>query len=209
MIIWGFRVVMRTLSNGVFFCPQEGGDRQYRLRSAQRFFTLFFIPLIPLKKLGNIVECASCTSHFNEAVLQRPTIESRGTTLAEAVRVAQVSILRASPTPPNEKAIEQSLRHINEYYPTYDVAALQQDVVNLDITALPAMLATVAGFTDTHTDEATLTRLTLTALNSKAYLTENERSVLNNIGTSLGLTAAHTRGIIDSVVDQAAPGQHL
>ncbi len=207
MIIWGFRVVMRTLATGTFFCPQEGGDRMYRLRSAQRFFTLFFIPLIPLKKLGNIVECSSCTNHYNEAVLERPTLQSRGTTLAEVVRYAQVSILRASPTPPNAKAIEQSLRHINEYYPTYDVAALQNDVVNLDLAPLPSMLGDVARFTDPQSNEATLTRLTLTALNDKGHLVVAESSALAGIGSSLGLTPAHTRGVIDSVTEQAAPRQ--
>jgi hypothetical protein len=204
MIIWGFRVIMRTLSTGVFLCPNEGGDRTYRLRSAQRFFTLFFIPLIPLKKIGNVVECSSCSAQFDEVVLQRPTLHTRGLTVAEVARCAQVTILRAGPTPPSQKAIECALRHINGYYPTYDVAALQHDFAQLDVTALPSMLSEAGRFSDTEDNELLLTHLILTALNDKGHLLESESSTLSSVGSSLGLTPAHTRGIIDSVVEAAA-----
>ena len=33
-ILWGLRVIYRTLGNGVFFCRRCGGDRKYRHRTA-------------------------------------------------------------------------------------------------------------------------------------------------------------------------------
>ena len=60
MIIWGWRVRKKTIGTGVFFCPGEGGDRNYEHKQARRWFTIFFIPLIPLKELGDFVECTSC-----------------------------------------------------------------------------------------------------------------------------------------------------
>ena len=52
LLIWGLRVFYRTIGQGVFHCRRCGGDRHYRLRSGRRFFTLFFIPVIPLNKVG-------------------------------------------------------------------------------------------------------------------------------------------------------------
>jgi zinc-ribbon family len=208
MIIWGFRVIMRVLSSGAFFCPKEDGDRPYQLKSQQRFFTIFFIPLIPLKKFDNLVECQSCRTLYKESVLQRPTATAQSSNMAEVVRVATVSMLRTSPQTDvalAAKANEQGLRHINEYYPTYDASALATDVAQLDVTALPSMLTNIAAFSDPQHKEGVLTRLTLTALGGKGSLTESERSLLNNVGMTLGLTPPHARGVIDSVVEQATP----
>ena len=48
LIIWGLRVVYHTIAQGVFYCRKCGGDRNYRHQAGRRFFTLFFIPIIPL-----------------------------------------------------------------------------------------------------------------------------------------------------------------
>jgi zinc-ribbon family len=208
MIIWGFRVIMRVLSSGVFFCPKENGDRPYQLKSQQRFFTLFFIPLIPLKKFDSLVECQSCRTLYKESALVQPTAAAQVSNMAEVVRAATVSVIRTAPpseTGVDPKAIEQGTRHINEYYPTYDSHALSTDVAQLDVTALPTMASSVGPFTDAPHKEGVLTRLTLTALGSKGAIGEAERTLLNNIGAALGLTPPHARGIIDSVIEQAAP----
>jgi hypothetical protein len=42
--------------------------RRYHHKRATRFFTLYFIPLVPLKDLGEYVECQTCTTAFDPAV---------------------------------------------------------------------------------------------------------------------------------------------
>ena len=69
LLIWGFKVRSKLLSAHTFFCPACGGDRGGRLLSARRWFTLFWIPLIPLKEVGDYVECDTCHGHFQTAVL--------------------------------------------------------------------------------------------------------------------------------------------
>jgi hypothetical protein len=73
MLIFGWTVLFKTLDTGVFHCPCCGGDRQYRIQQARRWFTLFFIPLIPLGVVGEHVECTSCRTTFGSAVLRTPT----------------------------------------------------------------------------------------------------------------------------------------
>ena len=60
LIIWGLRVIYRTIAQGVFFCRKCGGDRRYRRRVGRRFIALFFIPLIPLTRTGEHVQCTTC-----------------------------------------------------------------------------------------------------------------------------------------------------
>ena len=72
LIIWGLRVIYRTLGRGVFFCRRCGGDREYRHRAGRRYITVFFIPLIPLTKTGEHVQCLTCKTRYVTEVLKRP-----------------------------------------------------------------------------------------------------------------------------------------
>ena len=69
MIIWGSKVRSKKLDEGQFYCPRCQTTRPYHYKRAARYFTLYFIPLIPIKDLGEFVECQSCGSAFEPAVL--------------------------------------------------------------------------------------------------------------------------------------------
>ena len=66
MIIWGSRGLTSVVENGQFHCPQCGTDRMFNLKQVRNFFTLYFIPLIPLNVAGRYVECGSCGGTFSE-----------------------------------------------------------------------------------------------------------------------------------------------
>ena len=70
LIIFGTRGVTYGSQGGEFFCPDCGGKTPYRHRKVRRFFTLYFIPLIPLDQLGEYVECQSCQSTYKMGVLE-------------------------------------------------------------------------------------------------------------------------------------------
>ncbi len=72
LIIWGIRVFFHTIGEGVFHCQRCEGGRQYRRRSGRRFFTLFFMPLIPLNKVGEHVQCGICRTRYHVDVLGLP-----------------------------------------------------------------------------------------------------------------------------------------
>jgi hypothetical protein len=70
MIIWGSRGLDLKGQPGTFFCPQCNAERDYERRKVQRFFTLYFIPLIPLEVVHESIGCRTCRQHFTLAVLQ-------------------------------------------------------------------------------------------------------------------------------------------
>ena len=78
LIIWGLRVIYRTLGRGVFFCRRCGGDREYRHRAGRRFVTVFFIPLIPLPETYRAT-CDGCGKHHS---IRQDEIPEQGVTTA-------------------------------------------------------------------------------------------------------------------------------
>ncbi|MEE9382649.1 MAG: TerB family tellurite resistance protein [Nannocystaceae bacterium] len=69
MLIYGTRSISSSKHTGQFYCPRCG-SQPYDLKSVRRFFTLYFIPLIPLDKLGEYVECLNCRESFDKRVLE-------------------------------------------------------------------------------------------------------------------------------------------
>jgi zinc-ribbon family len=78
LIVWGVRVFFHITGQGVFHCQRCGGDRRYRRLSGRRFFTLFFIPIIPLNKVGEHAQCATCGTRYHPDVLTLPRPTQQG-----------------------------------------------------------------------------------------------------------------------------------
>jgi hypothetical protein len=68
-IIWGFRSILLTIGTGGFNCPLCLLPRPFKHKRYKRFFTLFFIPLIPVGNGEEFVECQSCKYKFVEEVV--------------------------------------------------------------------------------------------------------------------------------------------
>lgn len=60
-----------TVGTGLFRCPSEGADRRYHHERARRWFTLFFIPLIPLGSQSEWVRCDGCGARYGSDALTR------------------------------------------------------------------------------------------------------------------------------------------
>lgn len=69
MIIFGTRTMSSTRGGGAFNCPRCGLSRQYRHVGVNRWFTLYFIPVIPMGSAGEYVECTSCAGTFGVEAL--------------------------------------------------------------------------------------------------------------------------------------------
>ena len=71
MIFFGTRGVTSTVKEGDFHCPQCNNSQKFRHRKVRKFFTLYFIPLIPLESAGEYVECRNCKGTFIPRVLEQ------------------------------------------------------------------------------------------------------------------------------------------
>lgn len=69
-ILFGARNRLKTVSKGEFFCPNERQRRDYELKKGSTWFTLYFIPIFPMRQMKEgIVECQSCGHTYKEDVL--------------------------------------------------------------------------------------------------------------------------------------------
>ena len=69
MIIWGSRTTNKNVSSGPFHCPRCGPEKRYDLIQVNRWFTLYFIPLIPMGSEGKYVKCKACAGTFDETAV--------------------------------------------------------------------------------------------------------------------------------------------
>src|ERR1700761_698969 len=141
LIIWGLRVLYRTLGRGVFFCRRCGGDREYRHRAGRRYITVFFIPLVPLTKTGEHVQCLTCKTRYVTEVLKLPTTAALQLSLAAGMRAPVTSILRVgtAESPLARRRAIEAVTGTGER--GYDEAALDADLAEPADRAVPRIVA--------------------------------------------------------------------
>ncbi|MGP4002370.1 TerB family tellurite resistance protein [Streptomyces sp. 8N706] len=89
------RTTWRTVGDGEFFCPECGGDRNYRRRAGRRRFALLGVPLLPRGAAGPVVECCSCHDRFGAEALDHPTTTRFSAMLRDAVHTVALAVLTA------------------------------------------------------------------------------------------------------------------
>jgi hypothetical protein len=70
LIIFGRKSVTSSTARGSFMCPACQSQQAYDHKLVRKFFTLYFLPIIPLGTLGEYVECGGCKGTFKPTVLQ-------------------------------------------------------------------------------------------------------------------------------------------
>ncbi|WUI01822.1 hypothetical protein OHR68_08425 [Spirillospora sp. NBC_00431] len=195
MIIFGWRVVFFTLTRGIFHCPDCGGDRDYRRRQGRNFFTLFFIPVIPLTKAGGeIIECDSCHGRWTPGVLDVPTTAQLAQMPAMLLRMTIAQVLRSGDYT-NAAARARAVtvvRQAGEH--TYDENVLNADLgrafeeVRVEIGHAAPALAPEAR-------ESILRAAAEIAL-VDGPLSVSEEETLSAVGADLRLTRVQVTGVI-------------
>jgi tellurite resistance protein len=195
ILIFGFRVRGTNVGEGEFFCPHCGADRHYVMRALRRWFTFFFIPIFPSgKELGRQVVCSTCNTAFREDVLNAPTSSALSDHIRNAMRVASVAMLRAGgETSAARAAASDAIRATG--FTDYDDATSRSDLASADVANLAGYLAPLASGLELAGKENFVSQVATIGL-ADGTLTPAETELLDSIGTTLGLSPAHVRGIV-------------
>jgi hypothetical protein len=194
LIIWGLSVIYRTLGRGVFFCRRCGGDRGYRHRTGRRFVTVFFIPLIPLMKTGEHVQCLTCKTRYVTEVLKLPTTVQMQVSLVAGMRAMVAIILRAG-DPANPLARRRAIDAVTGTGESeYDEDALTEDLAEPIDTARPKVSALGAQL-QIEAREWWLAEAVRIAM-ADGPLTGAERAAAEHLAAALGMTQAQAIGVI-------------
>jgi hypothetical protein len=192
--IWGLRVIYRTLGRGVFFCRRCGGDREYRHRAGRRYVTLFFIPVIPLIRTGEHVQCLTCKTRYVTEVLKLPTTVQMQVALVAGMRAMVAVILRAGDSG-NPLARRRAIDAVTGAGDRgYDGSALDEDLAEPADAARPKISA-LGGQLQVEAREWFLAEAIRIAM-ADGPLTAAERAAAEHLAGTLGMTQAQAIGVI-------------
>ena len=194
IIIWGLRVIYRTLGRGVFFCRRCGGDRDYRHRAGRRYVTVFFIPLIPLMKTGAHVQCLTCKTRYVTEVLKQPTTVQMQVALLAGMR-AMVAVILQAGDPDSPLARRRALDAVTGAGDTgYDEEALEADLAEPADAGRPQIVV-LGRQLQVEAREWCLAEAIRIAM-ADGPLTGTERAAAEHLAAALGMTQAQAIGMI-------------
>lgn len=203
MIIFGTRGVTYNYANGDFFCPGCSNERAFRHKRVRRFFTLYFIPCIPLDMLGEYVECAGCGNTYDKAVLQfDPRAENAAFEAEFQVAMRRVMVLMMLA---DGVIDDEELETIVAIYGKIAGAAITEDQIRDEAAELQGRdvsdyVSSVRGNLNDRGKELVVQAAYAVAAADGDFADE-ERLLLLQIGEALEMTDAHLRGVMAAATD--------
>ena len=206
MIIFGTRGVTSTVKEGVFHCPQCNNKQNYRHRKVRKFFTLYFIPLIPLESAGEYVECRTCKGTFIPRVIEQGSQNDEFMAIYEEVmRQSMIKMMLADGViDENEKRIVLDI--INRFG-NNDIDEIQLENLigetQKDNKSVTHYLKQISGSLNEHGKE-TIIKCALHVALSDSYFDESEKQMIMEMGAALEMSSSHLKGIFSEMFKQEA-----
>ncbi|MFE1782005.1 TerB family tellurite resistance protein [Streptomyces sp. NPDC059506] len=211
LCVWGVRTVWHTESDGVFFCPDCGGDRSYRRRTGRRLLTVMGLPVAPRGQAGPVVECSACHGRHGTEALEHPTSARLTAMLRDAAHAVALAVLVAG-GPDSRRARRAAAEAVREAgFPDCTEEELRallavrcpdgtpaDDCGNRLAEQLRDALGPLAGHLALQGCEHLLVQGARIALSDGPYLPA-EREALAAVGRCLMMSPEHTDSTLEAV----------
>jgi hypothetical protein len=197
-LVWGWRTRRKSIGEGTFFSPATGADGPYRLVELRRWFTLFFLPVIPLKVVGTYVECGVTKKLYERSVLDNPTSADLIEQLAAGARELIAAVASAD-GPVTAAQRKVAIEVVGARAEGYDKDTLRADVGRVTPGALAERMRFLAGALTAPGKERLLADA-CRVLAADGHAGDRGRELVERAGEDLGLSPAHVRGVIDTTV---------
>jgi hypothetical protein len=204
----GIGFYFRTTGHGTLHCQRCGGDRLYRKCVGRRWIQALHIPVIPLDRVGEHLQCRTCRTRYRLELLAMPTVAAMQAALPAGSLAAVTTMLRAgdrASAAARSRAIEM-LRRAG--LTSYDDAALSADLAAADEPGaddIEAALRTLAYQLITPAPEWFLADTVRIGL-ADGPLSDSERGVAQLIAGHLGMSSTQAHGVILLTEESAAAG---
>lgn len=207
LIIFGTTGITYGSEGGNFYCPDCDGEKAYRHRKVRRFFTLYFIPLIPLDLLGEYVECQTCTSTYKPSVLEfDPKGSEEGAEAEFRIAMRRVLVLMLLADGVVDESEIEAIQAILGKLEDRDVERSEIEDEIAKAKAAPDDLAqyckTMAGSLNDAGREMVV-RAALLVATADGSFDDSERDALAKMATALNLSRAAYAGIVTEVLANA------
>ncbi len=209
LIIFGTRGVTYGSEGGQFYCPDCDSERTYKHRKVRRFFTLYFIPLIPLDLLGEYIECQTCTSTYKPSILEfdpKGSAKREEAEFRQAMRRVLVLMMLADGVVEDSEieAIQSILGKLESR--TVERAEIEAELAKAKSSSedLAHYCKTMAGSLNDAGREMVV-RAALLVATADGKFDDSERDALAKVATALNLSRAHFAGIVTEVLSEVPP----
>lgn len=205
MIIFGTRGITYQMAKGQFACPSCGPGTGFTHRRVRRFFTLYFIPVIPLDQLGEYVECHQCRGTYKPEILKLDPAADRKAFEAEfhsVIRRVMIKMMLADGV-----IDEGELASIADISQKLTEAPLPVDRIRAEAALLEKDGQTVQQYLKSVRSQLNdrgkelVIRAALSVASADGRLSDDERLLLLQIGEAMEMTEAHLMGVMAAAAD--------
>lgn len=201
-VIFGWRGITSTADSGLFSCPSCGVDRDYAHKVVRRFFTLYFIPVIPLDKQGEYVECHACRGTFKPEVLDWDPRKAQREFEAEfetAIRRVMIRMMLADGDvdPAEVTTIAEVFQRLTGHPCGVEQIREEAQAALGERRSLAEVVGGVAPMLNDHGKEMVLRSAALVA-GADGRLEAEEAALLRAIGNSLELPESRVEGLLET-----------
>jgi len=200
MIIYGTRGIKSTIKEGTFHCPQCEQSKEYRHRKVTKFFTLYFIPLIPLGSAGEYVECRNCKNTYIPRVLDNQASNGNDVFMAnyeKAIRHSMVLMMLADGVIDEEEK-EIVLKIINKFG-TNDITMTQLvnyiDIVQKENETIDTYLKKVGPSLNEHGKEIII-KCAFSVAAADGNVDKSELRMIAIMADAMQMSKSHLNGIL-------------
>lgn len=197
MIIWGSRGLTSTIDSRQFHCPQCGTGRSSSLKQVRNFFTLYFIPVIPLNVAGRYVECGSCGGTFAEEALDYDPEKAREETNMQMLRVMILAALA------DGSVDEDECDEIRKQYMEIAGLPVSGEVLEQEIRLATEAKADLNSFVSRFVDELTphgkalVVKLAFHTMTASSELQSGHHAALTKLASTLQIPEDQYRALIE------------
>lgn len=206
MIIFGTTGISSTMEEGQFMCPQCATSENYKHKKVTKFFTLYFIPLIPLGRAGDYVECQTCQGTFISRILDYDPNDQQNefqSVYEKAMRHCMVMIMLADgEIDENEMVAVQKV--INKFgHNDISIEELKAYVEEIETKPEPisTYLKKVTPSLNEHGKEIII-KCALAIAAADGNVDDSEIELINEMAKTMEMSTSHLNGIIAETFQQ-------
>jgi tellurite resistance protein len=203
LIIFGTRGVTSSVATGKFNCPSCETKQTYVHKRVRRFFTLYFIPIIPLDTIGEYIECQHCRDTYKPGVLDYDPVKSERSVEAEfhvAVKRVMVLMMLA-----DGKIEDEEVETIRMIYGKLAKSELSKEDVDREVAASKAdgrglrqYLSSIVGTLNDAGKEVVVKAAYFVA-SADGNVSIEETNLLAELAGALEMSPSDFKGVIEKV----------
>ncbi len=207
MIIFGTRGVKSTIQKGEFSCPQCNVSKPYKFKKVRLFFTLYFIPIIPIRKLGEYVECQTCKGTFIPKVLEYQQSQTSDAFLSEyekAMKHSMVLIMLADGEIHEDEMV--AVLNIVNKFSHHDITRAELEDYVRQVQSNPEDISTyLKGMAPTLNDHGKelIIKCAISVAVSDGNFDESEMAFIQEMAQVLAMPKEHFQRIFNEMFEES------